>query len=50
MENEFASGDLDSETIYVIGDTEYWENLRSELIDVADGFQLDGLNVIVAKP
>ena len=50
MEKEFASGNLDSKTIYVIGDTEYWQNLRSELIDVAEGFQLDGLNVIVAKP
>ena len=50
MEEEFASGNLDSQTIYVIGDTEYWEILKSELIDVADGFQLDGLNVIVAKP
>ena len=50
MEKEFAAGILDSKTIYVIGDTEYWENLRSELTDVADGFQLDGLNVIVAKP
>ena len=50
MEKEFASGNLDSKTIYVIGDTGYWENLRSELIDVADSFQLDGLNVIVSKP
>jgi hypothetical protein len=50
MEKEFAAGNLDSKTIYVIGDTKYWENLRSELIDVADGFQLDGLNIIVVKP
>ena len=50
MEREFASEELDSKTIYVIGDTEYWENLRTELIDVADSFQLDDLNIIVAKP
>jgi hypothetical protein len=50
MEEEFASGNLDSQTIYVIGDTEYWESLKSELIDVAEGFQLDGLNVLIAKP
>ena len=50
MEREFASGILDSRTIYVIGDTAYWKVLRSDLSDVADSFQLDGLNVIVAKP
>ena len=50
MQKEFASGSLDSQTIYVIGDTEYWESLKSELIDVAEGFKLDGLNVIIAKP
>ena len=50
MQKEFASGKLDSKTIYVIGETEYWESLRGELIDVAEGFQIDGLNVIIAKP
>jgi hypothetical protein len=50
IEKEFASGILDSKTIYVIGDTSYWKVLRSDLLDVADSFQLDGLNVIVAKP
>ena len=50
MEREFSSGNLDSKTIYVIGDTEYWKILRSELIDVADSFHLDGLNIIVSKP
>jgi hypothetical protein len=50
MEREFLSGNLDSKTIYVIGDTEYWKILRSELIDVADSFHLDGLNIIVSKP
>ena len=50
MQKEFASGNLDSQTIYVIGDTEYWESLKTELIDVAEGFQIDGLNVIIAKP
>ena len=50
MQKEFASRNLDSRTIYVIGDTEYWESLKSELIDVAEGFQLDGLNVLIAKP
>jgi hypothetical protein len=50
LEREFASGNLDSKTIYIIGDSEYWKILVSELIDVADSFQLDGLNVIVAKP
>jgi hypothetical protein len=49
MQKEFASGNLDSQTIYVIGDTEYWESLKTELIDVAEGFQIDGLNVIIAK-
>ena len=50
LEKEFGSGDLNRKTIYVIGDLEYWKILRSELLAVADSFQLDGLNVIVAKP
>ena len=49
MQKEFASGNLDSQTIYVIGDTEYWESLKTKLIDVAEGFQIDGLNVLIAK-
>jgi hypothetical protein len=50
MKNEFASGLLDSKTIYVIGDTKYWELLKEQLVNVADGYQIDGLNVIIAKP
>jgi len=50
MKNEFASGLLDSKTIYIIGDTKFWELLKEQLMDVADSFQLDGLNIIVTKP
>jgi len=50
MENEFASGRLDDKTIYIIGDTTYWETLREQLMNVADSYQIDGLNVITAKP
>jgi hypothetical protein len=50
MKNEFASGVLDTKTIYIIGDTKYWASLKEQLVNVADGYQIDGLNVIVAKP
>ena len=50
MENEFASGKLDDKTIYIIGDIKYWETLREQLMNVADSYQIDGLNVITAKP
>jgi hypothetical protein len=50
MKNEFASGLLDSKTIYIIGDVKYWELLKEQLMDVANGYQIDGLNVIIAKP
>jgi hypothetical protein len=50
MRTEFDSGLLDSKTIYIIGDTEYWETLKEQLLDVADSYQIDGLNVIIAKP
>jgi len=49
MENEFASGKLDDKTIYIIGDIKYWETLREQLINVADSYQIDGLNVLIAK-
>jgi hypothetical protein len=50
MKNEFASGVLDTKTIYIIGDTKYWKSLKEQLVNVADGYQIDGLNVIIAKP
>jgi hypothetical protein len=49
MENEFASGKLNDKTIYIIGDSKYWEMLRVQLMNVADSYQLDGLNVLIAK-
>jgi hypothetical protein len=49
MENEFASGNLDDKTIYIIGDTTYWETLRMQMMNVADSYQIDGLNVLIAK-
>jgi hypothetical protein len=50
MKNELASGVLDTKTIYIIGDTEYWETLKEQLLNVADSYQIDGLNVLIAKP
>ena len=50
MENEFASGNLDDKTIYIIGDIKYWETLRVQMMNVADSYQIDGLHVIIAKP
>ena len=49
MRTEFDSGILDSKTIYIIGDTEYWETLKEQLLNVADSYQIDGLNVLIAK-
>lgn len=50
MKNELASGVLDTKTIYIIGDIKFWEILRVQLIDVVDSYQIDGLNVLIAKP
>jgi len=49
IKNELASGVLDTKTIYIIGDSKYWETLRDQLINVADSYQIDGLNVLIAK-
>ena len=49
MKNELASGVLDTKTIYIIGDIKFWEILRVQMINVADSYQIDGLNVLIAK-